>query len=558
VIFQIKRFRKTADETIADGEVSLDQNTLTLGASNEQNVIIEWPGVRLRHAELYLSNGELRVRATTDAGVKINNKTVTDTALKQNDKILLGNHQLAVSQSNDSVTVEVTVDETLTAPSQPLYKTRLAHTGFSKRKWSWMFLLLIGSVFFAAPYISRYADIPPTTTEYLPTDRLWNTGSFHPAHQFFANDCSQCHQTPFQQVQNSACMACHQEMGAHAPATEFPQAELQEAACLSCHKEHNGSNELVTSDKQLCVSCHANIESFTHGTTTQETITDWEFSHPEISLKMAKWDAIGKDWQWSQQPASDPGPELSGIIFPHDVHLRPEGFGDDYGNTKVLECSDCHQPEAGGKLMQPINMEQHCQSCHRLDFDIDQPELFVRHGNVAATLRDIAGQKGLDALKPALETPPPELAEPTLLRPGKSREYKQQEFTLVQLAGELIEKRGCIGCHGVSRNDQAIESGDLINGWQINPVHINRQWIDLAEFDHSGHKSIDCVSCHTGAHDSDKASDVLIPARENCSSCHGNPGNSELTDSQCIDCHSYHLPQHGWLPNPDDEKAEHP
>ena len=549
MIFQIKRFRNTHDGRVEDGEVALNQEHIGIGASNEQDIIIEWPGVRLRHATITEQDDQLTLRASTKAGVSCNGKTVTETALKNGDTIVVGNHRIQIVIDNDQLTLEVTADETASAPAQPRYQTRLAHTGFSKRRWSWALLILIGTSFFAAPYASRYVEhLPAEANQYLPTDTLWNTGSFHPAHQFFAEDCSQCHQTPFMQVKNSACMDCHENVATHAPAADFPQQEIQQAPCLSCHKEHNGNNELITSDKQLCLDCHSEIETFTNGTTEQQPVHDWMKTHPDITFRMAQWDAVAEDWQWTQENAANPGPEQSGLLFPHDIHLRAEGFSDDNGVTTVLGCGDCHEPEPGGKLMQPINMEQHCESCHRLDFDAEQPDLFVRHGDIPATLRDIAGLKGLDQLKPDLEKQKRAKAPQSgLKRPGKSREYKRQEMTLVQLADELIEKRGCVTCHSVSRDSNAIEKGDLVNGWKVEPVHINTQWIDLAEFDHSGHSSMDCLSCHTEAEHSEKASDVLIPARDNCTTCHGNPGQSDLTDSQCIDCHSYHLPQHGWL-----------
>lgn len=550
--FSITRTRKTADGNIADGQLKLQQDRLDIGASNEQDIQLEWPNVRLRHASLQYESDRLQLIAHSEQGVKLNGDTVQQAWLKNGDEFEIGNHHFNIQITADELELTVTVDETLTTSHQREFNTRLAHTGFSKRRWSWGLLLSISIGFLVIPLIQRYSLNPADPVPLLPSHSLWNSGEFHPAHQFFADDCSQCHQQPFAQVKNNACMACHEDIAAHADPSTFAIDELQQADCQNCHKEHNGSNELVTSDKQLCLSCHQDIHGFTDGESKQVNIYDWRQSHPEISLRMPQW-RNDNGWQWQQFSAAEQPQESSGLVFPHDIHLDPAGLDIDGGQTKVMQCNDCHQPEPGGKGMQDINMETHCDSCHRLDFDADNPDLFVRHGDVAATLRDIAGLKGLNQLKTTLSgeaTKAP--TEPALKRPGKDPKQRQQALTLIELASELIEKRGCVTCHSISRDESAIATGDLINGWRIAPVHINSRWIDHAEFDHAGHQSMACIDCHSSVQQSELAEDVLIPSRENCLSCHGNPGDSGLINSQCIDCHSYHLPQHGWL-SPDGE-----
>ncbi len=544
----IIRTRITSNGEVADGHRKLSQDHVDIGASNEQDIQLDWPNVRLRHASLEYQNNRLQLVARSEQGVSLNGKTVQQAWLENDDQFQIGNHHFRVQLTADGLTVNVDVDETTARPAYKPFQTRLADSGFSKRRWSWGLLLAISLIFLAAPLLQRYVLADDTDIPLLPNHSLWNSGEFHPAHQFFADDCSQCHQQPFAQVENSACMTCHQEVATHADPQRFAIDELQNADCQSCHKEHNGRTELITGDKQLCVHCHEDIQHFSNGNSKQANIHDWRLSHPEITLLTPHWQQDSLEWQWAQQNAAQQPQEQSGLIFPHDVHLAPEGLDGEDGNPKVMQCNDCHQPEPGGRGMQDINMEAHCDSCHRLDFDADNPDLFVRHGDIGATLRDIAGLKGLTELKSSLNGRTAAAAkEPSLQRPGPNKRQQQQALTLIELASELIEKRGCVTCHEVSRNTAALESGDLISAWNIRPVNVNRRWIDDAEFDHAGHQSMACTDCHSGAQTSEHSQDVLIPSRENCLTCHGNPGDSSLIDSQCIDCHSYHLPEHGWM-----------
>lgn len=551
----IKRFQRSANGTTADGQQLFDGETLTLGASSDRNIIIEWPGVQLRHATATLKNQQLHVASHSQNGFLVDQETCHEATLESGQSFQIGNHEFSFTLEDGQAVLNLTVDELAPLPSNANPKTRLEHIGFSKRRWSLGLLGFIVLVFLVSPLINRAVQNhgeSPVIHYILPSDSSWNTGSFHPAHQFFANDCSTCHTQPFAQTKDETCMSCHQESARHFPVALVDQNEHPEAACQSCHKEHNGQSELVVDDKKLCVNCHKDIHELTNGQSEQVSVQDWEKSHPEITLNMAYWDTAAEQWHYRQHKASEPAKEQSGLLFPHDVHLAAEGFDTGAAEAKVLVCADCHTPEPGGALMQPVNMEQHCESCHRLDFDPARPSLTVRHGDIAATLRDIAGLKGLDALFPPPEhetqVRPPVVSN--LVRPGKtakSATYIKQASTLTGIAEELIEKRGCATCHTVNKDEQALKEGRLLQTWSIEPVHLTQRWIDDAEFDHSGHRSISCLSCHSAIESSESSEDVHIPARSSCLECHGNPNSDGLSVSQCIDCHSYHLPEHGLL-----------
>ena len=84
--------------------------------------------------------------------------------------------------------------------------------------------------------------------------------------------------------------------------------------------------------------------------------------------------------------------ERSNLKFNHKLHLAKAGVrdrvgklrdpdpakdkqeGKDPANRRLLRCGDCHQPAEGGRaeggrLIAPVTMEQHCQSCHSLQFE---------------------------------------------------------------------------------------------------------------------------------------------------------------------------------------------
>jgi hypothetical protein len=76
------------------------------------------------------------------------------------------------------------------------------------------------------------------------------------------------------------------------------------------------------------------------------------------------------------------------------------------------------------------------------------------------------------------------------------------------------------------------------------PIFVDR-WMPRANFDHAKHqtdpntqKPLDCNICHH-ATQSRETSDVLMPAKANCITCHSPQGK---VVAKCITCHKYHAP----------------
>lgn len=585
----LKRFQLTADGLHPDGETLFEGNSLTLGASSDRNIIVEWPGVQLRHAEVALTDdNQLHVSShakngfTFKRGLFARNKATHDATLKSGQSFKIGNHEFGFSVEDDQPIISITVDETAAPPTTPRFNTRLIHTGISKRRWSEVLLAIIVYIFVVSPIVNRtiqndedasdlgeylpsdVKDLLPAKIKSIrpadyghlfPSDSSWNTGEFHPAHQFFANDCSTCHNEAFTPVTKETCVSCHSAVSYHFPPNSLDIVEdSRESNCQSCHKEHNGEDKLVTDNQNLCIDCHQQITEYTNGSSTLRKVKDWQISHPEITLKMAHWDDDSQNWMYQQNDARNPPAEQSGIKFPHDLHLHEAGFPDSDGENRVLACADCHTANAGGELMEPIQMETHCESCHELEIEANNVYRSVRHGDIDSVLIEIAGLKGLSALLPkptsAANTKQADPAPATLKLPGKldkSSKRAKQAQTLSRVASDLIEKRSCVTCHTINTNSEAIADNQLSEAWEIQPVRIIERWIDEAEFDHGRHLTMNCNACHTQIGVSSSAEDVNIPSRGLCQDCHGNPDESHLSPSQCVDCHSYHIPDHGWI-----------
>jgi hypothetical protein len=79
-------------------------------------------------------------------------------------------------------------------------------------------------------------------------------------------------------------------------------------------------------------------------------------------------------------------------------------------------------------------------------------------------------------------------------------------------------------------------------------VQLTADWMPRARFDHAAHVSETCVSCHGKAPESKHATDILIPGIARCRECHGGAGSSAKVASDCLMCHTFHLPSRGlWL-----------
>ena len=65
---------------------------------------------------------------------------------------------------------------------------------------------------------------------------------------------------------------------------------------------------------------------------------------------------------------------------------------------------------------------------------------------------------------------------------------------------------------------------------------IRERWLVQAKFNHAKHAGLACAECHDATH-SRETSDILLPARETCATCHSPRGG--VVDN-CATCHTFH------------------
>jgi hypothetical protein len=258
----------------------------------------------------------------------------------------------------------------------------------------------------------------------------------------------------------------------------------------------------------------------------------WE-GHPEFQLK--------------RENTRDPDV----LRFNHQRH-----FASDIPpvNGRKLDCNYCHQPQTDGRLMQRITYANNCQSCHSLQFDSRNPEMRIPHGNVDLVrtfLRSLPAQYAdYGRLKRAI--PERELSgfvgqQIKALRDqfhsGDELEravfftkdpYKPQQGMLPAARGNFT---GCAFCHEVKAGPNKIPQ-------VTKPILIDR-WMPQANFNHAKHQidpatqnQLSCDVCHH-ARQSRETSEVLMPAKASCTTCHS-PQGKVVAD--CITCHTYHAP----------------
>ena len=141
-------------------------------------------------------------------------------------------------------------------------------------------------------------------------------------------------------------------------------------SCTSCHSEHEGDTQPNRASQQFCSDCHESLD-------TRLSDTDLGNAHDfglgHLCFKAQIFTEFKQDKARRISLADNPK-EVSGLIFPHDIHLDPESGGHQNGNAvrkswrlwTVLECSDCHTPTGDRITFEQVNMEDNCESCHSL------------------------------------------------------------------------------------------------------------------------------------------------------------------------------------------------
>ena len=414
-------------------------------------------------------------------------------------------------------------------------------------------------------------------------NEFFNTGPLSRHHSSLENDCASCHQPEsleggrFTQVLNDrfrngapsierieqACQACHQQHTFHEPNV------IENRSCTVCHVEHQGHGPMPGVTSADCATCHNDSAIMQASAQKGKQLPPSEFrlnpkvvnlTDPRQNVLQLPRPPDGYTATFASFSEGHPPFQLHRenvreadvLRFNHQLHMSGRGIPPTRAGTK-LDCNYCHKPEPNGRYMQRVSFEANCQECHSLQFDVKNPDFQIPHGDA-------------QLVRTFLRTLPAQYGELARRKRGITDESRVNAFTAQQITGLLAQfstadqlertvfftkdpystaqqsdsptrakYAGCAYCHEVKQ----ASVGSFPMPQVTAPVFIDR-WLAHGHFNHAKHATIDCRTCHA-ADSSSLTSDVLMPTKESCVSCHS-PKGTAANASECMTCHTYHAP----------------
>ena len=386
-------------------------------------------------------------------------------------------------------------------------------------------------------------------------EAMYNPGPISQSHAAFANDCAKCHEPPRPSLAEGTlkltnqridqhCVQCHAGHSFHAPNV------VQERACTACHQEHQGAGPMSAPQDNQCLRCHGDAHEMAAATEKGKTLpasafdfrpsAGWNvFQTPRPTNAAAVFASFATDHPEFRIVAEHLR-ETNTLKFNHRRHLAQTNDMP-LVNGQRLDCAFCHQPGPGGAFFQRISYEQHCRTCHGLQFDELNPTLTLPHGrteDVRAFLRSLPTHYGELARRQTGRSGPEadDFVTRQMVRlrdqfvDGTNLEHAVFFTALRQSPDGRQKFDGCATCHEVRPNGLSAPA--------ITPPASPDRWMPRAQFDHARHTSVACGKCHDATRSADTA-DVILPARAACVECHSPQGR---VASNCSFCHSYHTP----------------
>ena len=519
-----------------DEEVQLDR--IKIGRGTDQDVQLADMRVTLAHAEIRPRDKGWRIECRSENPVWVNGRQVTEGPIEIGDAMNFGRFRVHVRPPPPGADLLLEIEEHLTsreveAARKARMRVTLADGGLRKRIWAWGAAVAVLVLLLVLPAVLRYGTGGEAGAS---LDRVWQAGPPSDSHSGFIQDCASCHQAPFAAVRNDACLACHKQQAHHSDHPEILQlGDMIDGRCGSCHLEHTGRDALIARRTELCTDCHADpADRF--AAAELPPVGSFDGDHPGFTLSLPAWkDGEEQRVELAQEPAPR---EASQLRFPHDKHLVTDGVASPDGK-RLLDCADCHRPM--GATFAPIRMEDHCQSCHRLDFDPDVPGRRLPHRAPAEVAAIIFDHYARMALVGGVQEPAAPEAVRLLRRPGQVMQAEERKAALdwaeakaQQTMEEVFSRRLCATCHQVKRTE------DPVKPWDVEPVALTATFLTGARFDHAAHRTEKCGRCHEAKESKDSA-DVLVPPLANCRECHADPGTRGRMATACVDCHGFHI-----------------
>ena len=557
---------------------SVTGETLSFGRATSCKIYIPDASIRLDHASIYRAeDGHLYLQAS--GPVYLEQKLQSKFQLEAGQLIVIGPYEFrvdALSDGAEHATASITLsygqpDNKAAAPAAS--PQDLIHTGwtrfFTRRLLAWSLSLMVIvfcgvlplrtvytplHVHLAAPQSPMAVTQAALRTAGPPRlDAFWNPGPISSAHQNFGSQCRLCHDRPFERVRDASCLACHTTVGEHIADKGLQHEAFKGQRCATCHKDHQGVAGMKKADAIGCVQCHDDIRRFA-AKSMLDDIADFADKHPAFKLSMVQPDGALASHPTIKRVAQTPALQYpNGLKFPHDVHLAKAGIESPAGDPAkrgrvVLECANCHIPNAAGDGFEAVSMEKNCQGCHRLAVSPQAPERQVPHGkpaDVAVAVREMYAGLALDRYPAQLTTVntllqrPVDAQIPAQLIPARRWIQEQTQASLIQMFES--PKGVCLTCHQITPKPDA-------GSWLVAPVAYTHQWLPKSRFSHLQHASAACDTCHAAA-TSKNAADILIPDIDSCRDCHtGSKPSGNKVLSSCDSCHGFHAPvQHPLL-----------
>lgn len=504
------------------------EGSVTLGRATDNTIQLPGLLVSLHHLRLSPVGGmRLQMECLSTVGVIVNGAPVQGTVeLLPADELSIGGHRVRVGldDSGQGLMLEVHEHDARAAAESSAASSTLESAGWRLRRPAIIGLGIVVVLALLVPLVLRMLPTPTWLGDWIPSERLWSSGRISNAHQHFGNQCSTCHESLFVRVRDQSCLNCHATVKHHGDEAEaMTSSGLDEQRCASCHYEHGDTHAILPRHPSMCTDCHTQPGRFA-SLEGAGAVGDFARQHPPFKATVTAL-KDGKPGTLRAEMTAETR-DLTGLIYPHDLHLDPKGIRSDTGK-EVLHCADCHRPGAGDVGFEPIRFERDCQRCHQLDITVGGLPFRLPHGDSESVRTLLEGAVGM---KPVAAPVPAEGEGEDRRRPGERAERGNNTAAPDEI-DEIFERRVCAKCHEVRKTE-----GQTV---AVTAPVLRQTWMPMARFTHAPHQWVACDTCHKAGVSAD-SNDLLLPQIDSCRTCHGGVGSSGTIQSTCIDCHRFH------------------
>lgn len=553
--FRLRQIDVTSDGREIVRERVVAKAELTVGRSSECDIHLPDLAVEALHARIRpLGEGRIRIEAAGTLGFSLDGADTRAAVVDVNDgaELGLGRYRIAIAPGHGGAALL-----TVQRRSEPEGGEALdAKTSFSisramprKRLVSWILAVGILLAFLAVPIASNLTRRPDSRST-VAGDGAWSAGPLSLAHHALETRCEACHAKPFEAVRDKACLTCHKDSHDHALPSRIARARPEmglggqflaavahgfgkpgAGSCTSCHVEHEGARALVPRSARICTDCHAGLDRRLADARLGNA-ADFGTVHPQFRAAVPA--AAGSSALRRVSLADGPR-EVSGLIFPHRLHLDPLGgaarmaakIGMERGYGSRMACKDCHRPTEDGVRFQPIDMERDCEACHSLAYDrVGGTFRTLHHGDVEQMKADLRAMPRGQAIVTGRH------------RPGQFAMGGLYYSSFAAPAGSEAMIDRALSREGICGECHVPVAGR--GGMTILPVRQVTRFFPNAWFDHKAHRQEACTTCHAAGRSS-RSTDLLLPGIKQCRTCHlGEHASKAKVPSSCVMCHAYH------------------